>query len=90
MCRLIIKGVSMSKKRCLVLSVLVTATMLLAACAPGAAPVAPAATAAAPTTAAALPDGSSMNVGLVTYISGVNDQPFDQLAWVGVQKPPRI
>jgi basic membrane protein A len=79
----------MSKKLCLVLSVIVTATMLLAACAP-AAPVqpttAPAATAAAPTTAAALPNGSSIKVGLVTDTGGVNDQSFNQLAWEGVQK----
>jgi basic membrane protein A len=80
----------MTHKLCLVLAVILTITLLLAACAPGAAPVqpttAPAATAAAPTTAAALLDGSSMNVGLVTDISGVNDQSFNQLAWEGVQK----
>ena len=80
----------MSKQLCLVLSVILTATMLLAACAPAAAPVqpttAPAATAAAPTTAAALPDGSSIKVGLVTDTGGVNDQSFNQLAWEGVQK----
>jgi len=79
----------MSKKLCLVLSVILTATMLLAACAP-AAPVQPttalAATAAAPTTAAALPNGSSIKVGLVTDTGGVNDQSFNQLAWEGVQK----
>jgi basic membrane protein A len=64
--------------------------MLLAACAPAAAPVqpttAPAATAAAPTTAAALPNGSSIKVGLVTDTGGVNDQAYNQLAWGGVQK----
>jgi basic membrane protein A and related proteins len=80
----------MSKKLRLVLSVIVTATMLLAACAPAAAPVqpttAPAATAAAPTTAAALPNGSAIKVGLVTDTAGVNDQAFNQLAWEGVQK----
>src|SRR5687768_1617281 len=80
----------MSNKLCLVLSVTLTATMLLAACAPAAAPVqpttAPAATAAAPTTAAALPNGSSIKVGLVTDTGGVNDQSFNQLAWAGVQK----
>ena len=80
----------MSNKLCIVLSVLFTAGMLLAACAPGAAPVqpttAPAATAVAPTTAAALPDASSIKVGLVTDIGGVNDQAFNQLAWQGVQK----
>jgi basic membrane protein A len=79
----------MSKKLCLVLSVIVTATMLLAACAP-AAPVqpttAPAATAAALKTAAALPNGSSIKVGLITDTGGVNDQSFNQLAWEGVQK----
>jgi basic membrane protein A and related proteins len=83
----------MSKKLCLVQFVMLTATTLLAACAPAAtlaAPVqpttAPAAPAAAPTTAAALPAGSSMKVGLVTDTSGVNDQAFNQLAWEGVQK----
>jgi basic membrane protein A and related proteins len=86
----------MSNKHCLVLSVLLTATMLLAACAlaaPTAAPAvpaqptaAPAGTAAAPTTAAALPNGSSIRVGLVTDTGGVNDQAFNQLAWAGVQK----
>jgi basic membrane protein A and related proteins len=79
----------MSKRLCLVLSVILTASMLLAACAP-AAPVqpttAPAATAAAPTTAATLPNGSSIKVGLVTDTGGVNDQSFNQLAWQGVQK----
>ncbi len=80
----------MSNKLCLVLSVLLTASMLLAACAPAAAPVqpttAPAATAAAPMTAAALPNGSSIKVGLVTDTGGVNDQAFNQSAWEGVQK----
>jgi basic membrane protein A and related proteins len=83
----------MSKKLCLVLSVILTTTMLLAAClpaAPTAAPVqpsaAPAATAAAPTTAAALPAGSSLKVGLVADTGGVKDQAFNQLAWEGVQK----
>src|SRR6266542_3367583 len=80
----------MSKQLCLVLSVILTATMFLAACAPAAAPVqpttAPAATAAAPTTAAALPNGSSIKVGLVTDTGGVNDQAFNQSAWEGVQK----
>src|SRR6266545_4701348 len=80
----------MSNKLCLVLSVLLTITVLLAACAPAVAPVqpttAPAATAAAPTTAAALPNGSSIKVGLVTDTGGVNDQAFNQSAWEGVQK----
>jgi len=73
----------MSNKLCLVLSVLLTATMLLAACAP-AAPVQP--TTAPAATAAALPNGSSIKVGLVTDTGGVNDQAFNQLAWQGVQK----
>ena len=79
----------MSKKLGLILSVILTATMLLAACAPAAptaAPVqpttAPAGTAAAPTTA----DVSSTKVGLVTDTGGVNDHAFNQLAWGGVQK----
>ena len=88
----------MSNKLCLILSVLLTASLLLAAClspqrsgggAPAAAPVqpttAPAATAAS-TSAAALPNGSSIKVGLVTDTAGVNDQGFNQLAWQGVQK----
>jgi basic membrane protein A and related proteins len=80
----------MSKKLCLVLCVLLTATMLLAACvpaAPTAAPVQPtAAPAAAPTTAAALPNGSAIKVGLVTDTGGVKDLSFNQMAWDGVQK----
>ncbi len=77
----------MSKKLCLVQSVILTATMLLAACAPAAASTAP--TAAIPTTAAALPAGVSMKVGLVTDTGGVNDKAFNQLAWEGVQKAAR-
>ncbi len=91
----------MSKKLYLVQSVILTATMLLAACAPAAMPTAalaaptaapvqpttaPAATAAAPTTAAVQPDGPSIKVGLVTNTGGVNDKAFNQLAWEGVQK----
>ncbi len=91
----------MSKKPCLILSAIFTATLLLAACAPTAAPttaavaptavpvqptIAPAATAAAPTTAAAQPNRSSMKVGLVTDTGGVTDHAFDQLAWEGLQK----
>jgi basic membrane protein A len=80
----------MSNKLYLALSILLTATMLLAACTPAAAPVqpttAPAATAAAPTTAVAPPDGSSIKVGLVTDSGGVNDQSFNQSAWEGIQK----
>ena len=72
----------MSNKLCLVLSVLLTATMLLAACVPATLvqPTAPAGT------TVALPDGSSIKVGLVTDISGVNDQAFNQMAWQGIQK----
>jgi len=83
----------MSNKLCLVLSVLLTAGMLLAACAPTAPTVAqiqpmtaPAATAAAPTTAATLPNGASIKVGLVSDTAGVNNQAFNQLAWEGVQR----
>jgi basic membrane protein A len=80
----------MSNKLCLVLSVLLTATMFLAACtpdtAPTAAPVVPADTAVPAATAAPLPDGSLPKVGLVTDIGGVNDQAFNQLAWEGLQK----
>jgi basic membrane protein A and related proteins len=72
----------MSTKRCLVLSVILTVTILLAACAPAttltAAPIAP--------TAAVHPDVSSIKVGLVTDTGGVNDKAFNQLAWEGVQK----
>jgi basic membrane protein A len=78
----------MSKKLCLVLSVILTATMLLAACTPAAtptaAPVQP--TTAPAATAAALPNGSAIKVGLVADTGGVNDQAFNQLAWEGVQK----
>src|SRR5260221_12213643 len=87
----------MSKKPCLVLSVILTATMLLTACAPVATPAAalaapvqptttPATTAAAPTTASAQPDGLAIKVGLVTDTGGVNDKAFNQLAWEGLQK----
>jgi basic membrane protein A and related proteins len=77
----------MLNKLCLVLSVLLTATLLLAACAP-AAPTAAPAVPAQPTTApaAALPNGSSIKVGLATDTGGMNDQSFNQLAWEGVQK----
>lgn len=50
-------------------------------------PTAPALTiAATPTTAPAQADDSSMKIGLVTDIGGVNDQAFNQLAWEGIQK----
>lgn len=68
----------MSKKLCLILSILLAAT-LHAACGSDGAP-------AATPTAAALPDGSALKVGLVVGSGGVNDQGFGQLAWVGVQK----
>jgi len=38
------------------------------------------------TTAAVQPAESSIKVGLVTDIGGVNDQAFNQLAWEGIQK----
>src|SRR5262245_49618215 len=77
----------MSNKVYLVPSVLLTATMLLAACAPAAATAAPIQPTTAPAgTAAPLPNGSSIKVGLVTDTGGVNDQAFNQLAWEGVQK----
>jgi basic membrane protein A len=61
--------------------------MLLASCAPAAAPAVPVQPTTAPAgTAAALPNGSSIKVGLVTDIGGMNDQAFNQLAWGGVQK----
>lgn len=73
----------MSNKLCPVLSVLLTASMLLAACAPAAVPVEPT---TAPTAIVSLPNGSSIKVGLVTDITGLNDQAFNQLAWEGIQK----
>jgi basic membrane protein A and related proteins len=73
----------MFKKLYIVLSVLLMAGMLLTACAP-AATVQP--TSAPVATAATLLDASSIKVGLVTGIGGVNDQSFNQLAWEGVQK----
>jgi basic membrane protein A len=83
----------MFKNLCLVTSVLFIASMLLAACLPsqrngGGEPAATQVqpTTAPPATAAALPDVSSIKVGLVTDISGVNDQAFNQLAWEGLQK----
>jgi basic membrane protein A len=68
-------------------SVLLTVGILLAACssaAPTSVPVQP--TIAPAGTAAPLPSGSSIKVGLVTDIGGVNDQAFNQLAWEGLQK----
>src|SRR5258708_393095 len=73
----------MSTRLCLVLSIILTVTMLLAACAPAAALVQP--MTAAPT-AAAQPNRSSIKVGLVTDTGSVNDHAFNQLAWEGVQK----
>ena len=77
----------MSNKSYLVLSVLLAASVLVAACSP-AAPTS-VVTQSIPTqaaTAAALPDASSIKVGLVTDIGGVNHQAFNQLAWAGIQK----
>lgn len=76
----------MSKKHCLVQSVILTATMLLAACGPAARPTAAVAARVQPTTAAAKPAGQSIKVGLVTDTGGVNDKAFNQLAWEGLQK----
>jgi basic membrane protein A and related proteins len=96
----------MSKKLYLVLSAILTATILMAACSPAttstttAAPTTTQATTAAPvqattapvtataasSTPAVQPDASSIKVGLVTDIGGVNDHAFNQLAWEGVQK----
>src|SRR5689334_20823644 len=76
----------MSNKLCLVLSVLLTASMLLVGCSSAAMPTTPTAAPVQPTTAAALPAGTSMKVGLVTDTGGVNDQAFNQLAWEGIQK----
>jgi basic membrane protein A len=91
----------MSKQLCLVLSVLVTASIVLTACLPsqssggGAPGAAPTATAAAPTAAATAAgaattaDGSPVKVGLVTGTGGVKDRAFNQLAWEGLQKAAR-
>ena len=77
----------MSNKLCLLLSILLTAGLLLVACTPAAPTVAPVQPTITPAgTAAPLPDGSSIKVGLVTDTSGVNDQAFNQLAWEGIQK----
>lgn len=74
----------MFKKIYLVSSILLTVTILLAACAPAVVPVQP--TNAPSATTAALPDASSIKVGLVTNTAGVNDHAFNQLAWEGIQK----
>jgi basic membrane protein A and related proteins len=81
----------MSNKLCLVLFLLLTATILLVACTPASTPTAAPAAPLQPTTApagtaAALPNGSSIKVGLVTDTGGVNDQAFNQSAWAAVQK----
>ena len=91
----------MSMKPSLILSVILTTALLLAACTPAAASTtafvsptaasvqptaAPVTTAAAPTTAATQPQTPSMKVGLVTDTGGVNDHAFNQLAWEGIQK----
>jgi basic membrane protein A and related proteins len=81
------KEIKMSNKLYLLLSALLTASMLLAACAPAAPTAAPVQPTTAPTaTAGPLPNGSSIEVGLVTDTGGVNDQAFNQLAWTGLQK----
>jgi basic membrane protein A and related proteins len=70
-------------------SVLLTAGLFLVACTPTASTAAPAVLAqptTVPTIAVTPPDASSIKVGLVTDISGVNDQAFNQLAWEGIQK----
>ncbi len=89
----------MSNKLGLILSALLTASMLLAAClssqhsgeglpsqsvTPTVALVQPTIVPAA--TAGPLPNGASLKVGLVTDIGGVADQAFNQLAWAGIQK----
>src|SRR5262249_34904279 len=77
----------MSNKRCLVVSVIITITILLAACSPSATPTTAFAATTTPAATAASPSaGSSIKVGLVTDTSGVNDKAFNQLAWEGVQK----
>lgn len=77
----------MSNKLSFVLSVFAAAGLLLAACAPAAATIQPMTTASiTPTTDSTLPNGTSIKVGLVTDISGVNDQAFNQLAWQGIQQ----
>jgi basic membrane protein A len=89
--------ISMSKQLWLVLSIIMTVTILLAACAPAAVPTtaplapvqaatAPVTTAAAPSTTAFQPNDSSIKVGLVTNVGGVSDKAFNQLAWEGIQK----
>jgi basic membrane lipoprotein Med (substrate-binding protein (PBP1-ABC) superfamily) len=76
----------MLKKLCFVVSGLFMAGVLLAACGADATPAAAPAVTSTVLPTAALPDGSSLMVGLVTDVGGVNDQGFNQLAWAGVQK----
>lgn len=76
----------MSKKRRIVLSVTLASSLLLAACTSAATPTTASAAPVQPTAVAVQPDLASIKVGLVTDISGVNDQAFNQLAWEGVQK----
>lgn len=91
----------MSKKTWIVQCAILTAAMLLAACATATAPTVqpvtpttspttvPTATTTAPVAVAAVatiaPDGST-KVGLVTDVGGVEDQAFNQLAWEGIQR----
>ncbi len=82
----------MTNKLCLVSTLILTTTMLLAACEPSATPTAAPVVSIKPTTtpvaiAVTLPKVSSIKVGLVTNVAGgVNDQAFNQMAWVGLQK----
>ncbi len=55
------------------MSLLVLASLLLAAC-------------AAPTGRRRAAGGKKLKVGLVTDVGGVNDKSFNQSAWAGVQK----
>jgi hypothetical protein len=68
----------MSNKRYLVLSVILTATLLVAACAPAAAPVQPTATAAATTAA-----GQSMTTPAATAAAGEVPQSGDLCGGTG-------
>src|SRR5690606_32412832 len=88
----------MSKRTFLVQCVLFTVAILLAACATATAATSTTAS-VTPTTGHVQPtiapttaditidaDGSSLKVGLVTNIDGVNDHGFNQLAWEGIQR----
>ena len=78
----------MAKKLIVLLSIVLTAAMLLVACAPAAtaAPAAPAAPAA--TTAPAAPAATAapkLKVCMVTDSGGIGDKSFNDLTWKGVQ-----